>query len=203
MHLFWLPLPCRKFVLWPCASPIISPNLCLRVTETQRQAGKHECETVRTSAAALVFLNQLVTLPAECFLRPVETDDAHPTMAPVCVWYMEAFVTLGGVLSVCLTVTLCECCWERVAIGASLLLSSAPPLPPLLLCLTSFLLIHFPSFTPFIAVLFLSFRPCLFSSSCKSPPSPAVVLHVCSTHHLSLIPPLVLPFLPSTHKQPH
>ncbi len=70
-----------------------------------------------------------MTLPTECFLCPVGTDNAYPTMAPVCVWYMEVFVTLGGILSVCLTVTLCKCCWERVAIGASLLPSCASPLP--------------------------------------------------------------------------
>lgn len=161
-------------------------------------------------------IESIVTLPTECFLRPVKTDHAHPTMAPVCVWYMEAFVTLGGVLSVRLTITLCECFWERVAIVASLLLYSAPPLFCLTSCLSIFLLFLHSSlhYFPFSILLFfphsvnhcscLSLLPCCHSiaQSPFNPSSPSLTLHL-SFPSLPFFPPLLLPFLPSTNTQPH
>lgn len=71
--------------------------------------------------------------------RPPILPPTHPA---VCVSYADAFVTLGGFLSVCLTVTLPECCWEVVAIG---------PSPPLLL-----LFIHYSSLVFFVFPISLS-----------------------------------------------
>lgn len=65
---------------------------------------------------------------------------------------MKAFLTLGGVLSVRLTVTLCGHSLERVANGVSLLLSAATPLPPLL-----------PFLSPFPFLLFLALFVCSFT----------------------------------------
>lgn len=80
---------------------------------------------------------------------------------------MKAFVTLGGVLSVCFTVTLHERCLERVAIGASLLLSSAPPLHLLRLCRISLLFFRFSPFPTFITPVF--FPHSMNPLSCFSP----------------------------------
>lgn len=161
-------------------SLLLFPQILVYKADTQVRDHKDEWRSTSV-------LNQSVTLPTECFLHPVETDNTHPAMAPVCVWYMKAFVTLGGVLSVCFTVTLHERCSERVAIGASLLLSSAPPLHLLRLCRIS--LLFFPFFSlPYIhhSSVFPSFyeSPFLFLS-----PSLAF-LH--STLHLSLWPSVCL-----------
>lgn len=104
-------------------------------------------------------------------------------------------MTLGGILSVRLIVTVCECCSERVASGASLLLSSALPLSPLLICLSSFHPSLFPSlsFSLTHSVNALScftllpycpsITPHSFNSSSSSDPPPAFPL--LSFYHLS------------------
>lgn len=112
-------------------------------------------------AAAACFLDALlhrrfprrsVTLQTEGFLS---TQTARtlpsPPPPPVCVSY----VTLGGFLSVCLTVTLPECCWEVVAIG---------PCPPLLLLSIRYssLLISLCSVAP----LFPTCPPSLIKTTC-------------------------------------
>lgn len=121
---------------------------------------------------------RLCQVPMEGFLRPVDADSVHPALAPMCVWYMEAFLTLGGVLSVCFTVSCSDCCWDVVAIGASLL-SFTPPLPPLLLCFCPFLFLSSIPHT-LISLLFTSIYlcessaiSCFYSSlSIQSPPLP-------------------------------
>lgn len=184
-------------------SLLLFPQILVYKADTQVRDHKDEWRSTSV-------LNQSVTLPTECSLHPVETDNTHPAMAPVCVWYMKAFVTLGGVLSVCFTVTLHERCSERVAIGASLLLSSAPPLRLLRLCRISLLFFPFSPFPTFITPVFFphsmnplscfsplpllsSIQPFIFLSDPPSAfPSPS----------FSLLSPFRF-FLPPTHKQPH
>lgn len=183
-------------------SLLLFPQILVYKADTQVRDHKDE----RRSTSVL---NQSVTLPTECFLHPVETDNTHPAMAPVCVWYMKAFVTLGGVLSVCFTVTLHERCSESVAIGASLLLSSAPPriryASVALPCFFS----HSVRFPTFITPVFFphSINP-LFSFSplpLLSSKQPVIFLSdpPSAFPSPSFFPLSPFRFLPPTHKQPH